>query len=38
MSDNTINIKELEKSKEKAKTGSKTTANVFHDPDRYKTE
>jgi hypothetical protein len=38
MSNNTINIKDLEKSKGKAKTGSKRTANVFHDPDRYGTE
>jgi hypothetical protein len=36
--DNTITIKDLEKSKKGSKAGSTATANAFHTPDRYKTE
>jgi hypothetical protein len=37
--DNTITIKDLEKSKKgRPKAGSTATANAFHTPDRYKTE
>ena len=36
--DNTITIKDLEKSKGRPKAGTTATANAFHIPDRYKTE